>query len=355
MILLLAVGVIALGVSLTIAPASAIGYTGKTASPAAVRASNSAEVKLSSEECVPEVQNLIAGQTNDVGSITIWNDADNLYVKYELDTGCTFGTLHLWVGNDLDNIPVSGGPNPNPVPGQFPYHFDATGSTSHTFTIPLAPLLVDQTDFCGTNLFVVAHAEVTCDGEKETAFGGHFPVNFDSPGRWYFYEDYTICCDETNEPPEVTCETAFGKGGWVFTTDKKSNPENLSSLKLTKNRWGWAINVTADGETTYDLWAGAGLNKTANGTLVGTVTVTKAGDQVTVAYNITSGSMSELHVYASDCKPTTLAPGQYGYTRYFDPGATSHTAEFIIVNDSTCPGDGIWIIAHAVVCSPATE
>ncbi|MCI0449637.1 MAG: hypothetical protein L0Y79_07610, partial [Chlorobi bacterium] len=144
-------------------------------------------------------------------------------------------------------------------------------------------------------------------------------------------------------------ETAFAKGGWVWTTDPKSNPEHLPSLRLTRNRWGWAINLLAPGTYTYDIWAGAGLNKIQNGTLVGTLTIVWNGTSATVTYNITGGCvMEEAHLYAGDPRPTNIAPGQYGNTASFDPPAASHT--FTVPLENTNGTDGVWLIAHAVVC-----
>jgi hypothetical protein len=306
--------------------------------------------------CPTVTWNLTAGQTMDVGSVSVTNDAENVYVTYTLDyPGATFGTLHLWVGNDLLNVPSN--PEGTPVPGQFDKalggaSFDATGLTSYTFTIPFADLsIIDVTQVCGTNLYVVPHAEVTVDAngdgelDNETAFGG------DTPGsgrRWWFYGVYPICC-AFGPPPVPLCETAFAKGGWVWTTDKKSNPENLPSLNLTRNRWGWAINLTTAGTASYDIWAGAGLNKTANGTKVGTLTVDWNGSQATVTYSMSAGYyLSEVHLYAGDAKPVTVAPGQYGNLANFDPNATTFTFN---VDVSDTDGDGVWLIAHAVSCN----
>lgn len=186
--------------------------------------------------------------------------------------------------------------------------------------------------------------------DDETAFGG------DKPGtgpRWWYYGEYKICCPDGPPPVDVVCQTAFAKGGWVFVTDARANPERLPSLNLIRNRWGWAINLQSTGTFTYDLWAGAGLNNTANGTKVGTVTVNFTGLQATVTYTLVDpATMKELHIYAGDLRPTTVAPGQYGYIEYFDPPATTHTATFDL-GDSN--GDGIWIIAHAVSCVPVTK
>lgn len=296
----------------------------------------------------PVVWQLTAGQTINVGTVTVNNDATTLFVTYTLTyPDAVFGTLHLWAGTDLTNLPKTG--QGSPIPGQFPYHFDASGLTTHTFQIPLNDLgIVDVTNSCLLPLYVVTHAEVELPDDDEdghqTAFGG--PIPGGGP-RWWFYGKYCLGCEFLLES---VCTTAFAKGGYVFVTERKSNPENLPSLNLIKNRWGWAINVTATGTTTYDIWAGAGLNKTSNGVLVGTLTVNWDGSNVTVTYNLNAPNvMEEIHIYAGDFKPTTVAPGQYGNLEYFDPKASTYS-KTIAVSDTN--NDGIWVIAHAVSCYP---
>lgn len=304
--------------------------------------------------CGTTTWTLTAGQTIPAGTVTVANDATNIYVTYQIDTAtypsATFGNLHMWVGTTLDNLPKN--KQGIPIPGQFPYTTDATGLTSYTFVIPFQttatvdiPYLCPQT----VPLYVVTHAEVSGLGGSghETAFGGPTPG---TGPRWWFYGQYTTCCDQ---PPVVAvCRTGFGKGGYVFTTDPRANPEGLPSLNLIKNRWGWAINLTAPGNYVYELWAGAGLNKIASGRLAGSVLVNWDGSLVTVTYQLGlptnyGYSMKELHIYAGDTPPTTVAPGQYGYTQYFDPRVKTHTRSFMV---SDTDGDGIWLIAHAVVC-----
>jgi hypothetical protein len=308
------------------------------------------ESALGTEACTDIVWDLTAGQTIKVGTVTVSNDATNLYITYAIDTvnypDCSFGTLQAWVGNDLTNMPST--PGGTPIPGQFPYKQDTGGATSYTFTIPWADLKIqDVKDVCNLALYVVTHAEVNCKDESETAFGGPVGINIKDPGRWWFYGTYYVCC-AGGPPPEVKCTTAFAKGGYVFTTDPKSNPENLPSLGLTKNRWGWAIKLTAPGETLYDIWAGAGLNKTSNGTKVGVLTVNWDGTTATVTYSILAGcAMTEAHLYAGDDAPTTVAPGQYGNLAYFDPPSAFQT--FTVALSDT-KGGGAWLIAHAVVC-----
>ncbi len=320
--------------------------------------------EASAQTCVPQYSTttweLLAGQSIDVGSLTVTNDASNFYVTYTLEgdpaefSSLALGTVHLWVGNDLLNVPANR--NGIPVPGQFPYQASAVGLTSYTFAIPFADLaLVDAKSACGTTLYVVAHAEVTAVGldgaeRRETAFGG------DTTGtgnRWWFYGGYKIqCLCETVQPRLGLCETAYAyagarEGGHVWTTDKKSNPEGMPSINLTRNRWGWAIKLDRPGTYTYRLLAGAGLNKADKATEVGQVFVAWSGAEATVTYSMHAGNtVEETHVYASNATPWTIAPGQYG-------NLATHDAEQVVsLPVLLSPGaDGkAWMIAHAVAC-----
>jgi hypothetical protein len=315
------------------------------------------------EACGTTTWDLTAGQTINVGTVTVSNDTQFVYVNYTLDTvahpGATLGNLHLWIGNDLANIPANS--QGTPVPGQFCQAdggacYDATGLTSYTFAISFADLnIVDVTNACPLSLYVVTHAEVDLDGPSvpghETAFGGPNPG---SGNRWWFYGIYEVCCEQPPNPPVPTCETAFGKsprkdGGYVWTTSKKSNPERYPSLKLTRNRWGWALNMLAPGTYVQDLYAGAGLNDTSKGTLVGTVYVSWSGSQAKVTYKTLPGyTIEEVHLYAKDARPTTTAPGQYGYLDEFDPNVSFYTFLVPLVDFNK---DGVWVITHAVVCA----
>jgi hypothetical protein len=299
-----------------------------------------------------------------VGNIIVWNDAVNLYVKYLFNSPYTAEMLHLWVGCDINKTTTSLPLNPQgtPIPGQFPLSFDLNGGNTHTFTIPQTSTLFSG---CGgvnwgcpnpATIYIVAHCEVgsqTGFSYKGTNCGGDFGTLFGS-NRWGWVSCYTICCDPFNEPPpppEYSSETAFAKplisqGGYVWTFGPNSNPESYPTLTLNRNRWGWAGKIT---KTTlpleFELWAGCGLNNTSNGVLVGNVTITPTG---TITYTATGGCLlSEVHVYLGAVAPTTIAPGQYGNTYYFDPAVTNWSGNF------TLPGDTFfWFIGHAVVKIP---
>jgi hypothetical protein len=108
----------------------------------------------------PVVFSLIAGQHIVAGSVTLDNDADNLYVTYETTDGWMLQEVHLFVGA-LADVPTN--KQNIPVPGKFPYKDDEINSTSQMYVIPL-----DGLSDC---VSVFAHAVVMKDGQDETAWG----------------------------------------------------------------------------------------------------------------------------------------------------------------------------------------
>lgn len=154
--------------------------------------------------------------------------------------------------------------------------------------------------------------------------------------------------DGGNPIETYNCETAFAKGGYVFTSHKKSNPEKLPSLNLKSNRWGWAINLEEEGTTYYKIYAGAGKNDISKGTIVAYLRIIRTGCEVKVLYAIKNGyTLTEAHIYADDLKPTTTAPGQFGNTFSFEGFKNLFETT---INACDTNGDGIWVIAHAVIC-----
>ena len=125
----------------------------------------------------------------DVGDVLVWNDADNLYVKYFVtdEAWCLIET-HLQVATSLDGIPQKNG---NPPPGKFDFSMEHDGIMEYTYAIPL------NWD-AGTELFIAAHAEIQTEGIgpegeiiylDETAWGAG--ENF--PGKnWAMYFMYTV-------------------------------------------------------------------------------------------------------------------------------------------------------------------
>lgn len=308
------------------------------------------------QSCGTQSWPLTAGQTLDVGTVTVENDLKNIYITYRLNAAnypeATFGQLHMWVGNNLANLPTANGA---PIPGRFSKAlggatFDGTGLVEHTFTVSLASLnLPEASQLCQTSLYVVTHAEVDLDGNpvtlgRETAFGGGLAG---TGKRWWFYDQYPVCCDFGDpEPPRM--QTAFAKGTHVWTMADGSNPEGLPSLNLSENRWGWAIYMAEAGEQAYEIWMGAGLNSTEAGVRVGTLYTAWYDGMLTATYQVVNGyALKEVHLYAANDAPTQIAPGQYGHLSTCPEGSSSYTFDVPLTNNAEQPG--IWVIAHAVV------
>jgi len=106
-------------------------------------------------ESDPYTTPLIAGQHITVGVVKVWNDSNNLYVKYEItEEGWCLDETHLAVATSPEGIPQANG---NPPPGQFPYkHENLNCVKSDLYIIQLDEFDVE----CGTNLFIAAHAKV---------------------------------------------------------------------------------------------------------------------------------------------------------------------------------------------------
>ncbi len=95
-----------------------------------------------------------------VGTVSVWNDGTDLYVKYQTTDGWEMTETHLHVAEQLEDIPQTTGGKKgngagNPIPGQFSEGDSyAPPVTEAEFTIPLngwGP---------GTPLFIAAHAGV---------------------------------------------------------------------------------------------------------------------------------------------------------------------------------------------------
>ncbi len=148
--------------------------------------------------CEPHVTDLWAGagqndttKGTNVGTVTISNDVNNLYVTYDITSpNCYLTELHVYAGAEG---PGSG------APGKFPYKevFSEPYPTSYTFTIPLSDLGNPANE---TMLYVAAHAKTCCEvdtfAQCETAWGwgvNDFSFfNFNTK-KWGWVIDYTVC------------------------------------------------------------------------------------------------------------------------------------------------------------------
>ncbi|WP_042702678.1 hypothetical protein [Thermococcus sp. PK] len=108
--------------------------------------------RVSVEAATPERFPLYAGQHTLVGEVLVWNDGENLHVKYTItESGWYLVETHLEVATNLGDIPQTR--NGNPIPGHFTYKNESHtfGTTEYTYTLPLDG---------GEILYIAAHAVV---------------------------------------------------------------------------------------------------------------------------------------------------------------------------------------------------
>jgi hypothetical protein len=122
----LAYALVALSLLLVLLPAMAVAHT----------------------EAAPYEVPLIAGQNSTIGTVSVWNDATSLYVKF-VSTGDCLKETHVAVATNPADIPQT--KKGNPIPGQFEYSDPHACVLQYTYEIPLT------WDF-GEDLYIAAHA-----------------------------------------------------------------------------------------------------------------------------------------------------------------------------------------------------
>jgi hypothetical protein len=154
--------------------------------------------------CSKQKWPLWAGRKIPAGNLTVENDAKFLYVTYT--TTGSFNGLHLWAGINMNTMPMTAASVDKktgkvtagvPVPGKFPYKFEAAGANTYTFKIALSS--ISGYARFGDKVYVVAHAETVLADTTETSFGGTKEENMMDAGRWYYWDVYqTVACTLTN-------------------------------------------------------------------------------------------------------------------------------------------------------------
>ena len=141
-----------------------------------------------------EIHSLMAGQNIKVGDVSVWNDADHLYVKYETTDGWYLIGSHVHFATSLDGIPQIIG---NPIPGEFDYAMEHDPEVfKYTYEIALNALEP------GT-VYIATHADVLLLDQKgkiiqeETAWGDGEDFSGDNWATYFTYET-------DNVPPSIS-------------------------------------------------------------------------------------------------------------------------------------------------------
>jgi len=126
---------------------------------------------------------LFGGQTIPVGTLSITNDENNLYVTYSTHDAWFITQTHLYVGA-LENMPVN--KSNTPIPGQFPNkttHSD--GTTIFMYTIPWASLPDCYIIAAHASVVKIENGSVV---QTETAWSDG--TAFENTNRWGSYTNY---------------------------------------------------------------------------------------------------------------------------------------------------------------------
>jgi hypothetical protein len=294
----------------------------------------------------PKVVTLYAGQSIDAGTVTVTNDASNLYVTFTATAPWLLSQTHVHVADSLAGIPQT--KTGNPKIGNFAYQTTHVPATStFTYSISKSALSLDVNQ----SVVIAAHAVVDqLDGSgnpiaNETGWGDGF--QFNPKGSWAMYFNY-IWQDCVNEAVDSTTETAFAYG-----------QENATCFDQfdTANRWGWTNGPLAEGSYTFDIYAAAGQCVLSKGTLVGTLDVNYSAGKATITYKMVGSNpvtglqytLTETHLYVgseplarNNQGEPTVAPGQFPY---INPELNSTSRTYTI---SGLSGE-IYVVAHATV------
>jgi hypothetical protein len=175
-----------------------------------------AAIPAAAQTCgTPQAVNLIAGQSNVAGSVTVSNTSGKLVVTYSTSSGWTMSKTQLAVAASLSGIPTNA--SGNPIPGHFAYKSeDSPAVTSVTHEIDL-----DAEGFVlGQTIYIAAQADVQNGSGSEGAWaqGTRFK---ETRGNWAMYFTYRIqACAWTIQPGDFRTQT---QGGWG-TACRGQNP-----------------------------------------------------------------------------------------------------------------------------------
>lgn len=238
------------------------------------------------------VYTLFAGQTINIGTLTVSNDADSIYVTYATQNGWVLNETHLYVGAP-GGIPVNNAGNP--TVGLFPYNATHNGITTYTVAVPINPAL--------SCYAIAAHASVSLLGpnntviQSETAWSNGQPIN--QTGNWATYSTYCL----------LDC------GGCTYQT------------------------------VHYNYFAGQNI-------LVGTLDVTNDAQNLYVTYHFTgSWYAGATHLYVGSAAGLPVngqnvpVPGHFPYSTIHNPMVQSYTYTIPLASLDPC----YIIAAHADV------
>jgi len=303
------------------------------------------EIKASTVYCgTPMVTNIYKGDgTTSYGTVTVGNDAENLYITYALTGDWTINSVgdkwkigvHAFVGSQAELLKTHEGiefltdETVHLWENNLPYKYEPSspGLKEYTFTIPRTLI----TENCP---YIIALVDIR-NSVTNQVITDLSAKPLTKCVAFYFKYCLQYC----------KCETAYAKA-----------PEPQSTCFLTlsgvnSNNWGWSNKVEAPGTYEWPIWAGAGQCNTSKATEVGKLKVVYDGKYVNVSYNLNNGfHLTETHLWIGkdylnnkNGKYIT-APGQFGNMHEGLLGASSDSYGPIEISAP------FYIAAHSGVC-----
>lgn len=248
----------------------------------------------------------------------------------------------------------------NPQNGLFPYvSGDITGATYHEERVTIASDFVCPA--LDLTLAFAAHATmrrlIVGTDEYVTQTGWSEGPRITENGAWATSDTLTLTCDCSGGGGGVgedDCETAYAYGGEDATCFVNA-PAGFFEEEF--KRWGWTNGPLNVGSYEFVVYAGAGQCDRDKGVDVGYVTVDYGDENVNVQFTIDVDEwfMTEFQLFVSDEKVPRLGNGK----QTVGPGAytiVDEAATGVSTRAYSLPatGDDIYVIAHAVVCTPGT-
>lgn len=286
----------------------------------------------------PLIANLVDfNETFIAGTTTIGNDANKLYVNFELTGDWWIQSAVLFAGP----ASVAGTIYPDGS-GQFapwnwvsPYRHDffpMENTQTHLYEIDLNVL-----DNC---FIIVAFISAKNLSTNESKFiWGKSLLKVSG-----YYIEY---CKQSCAPPPSPlggCETAYAYGNNYATCFL-----NIPGVK--SNNWGWSNGPIGPGTYSWPIYAGAGQCNIGNGILVGTLNVNYTPPAATVTYSMLTGYvLNATHLYVGNqILPKkngkyTTAPGQFPYKH-----GSLNGVPFDSFTINGLSGN-IYVVAHSEAC-----
>jgi len=183
-------------------------------------------------EDAPFMTTLFAGQDIDVGTVSVWNDDEYLYVTYETTGGWKMTEIHLAVVTEFKNFPTNKAGNPKV--GHFRYSEENIFTDTWEEIIKLSVIPV----VAGQELFIAAHAVVADTSiTKEEVVVSRLGIDAYGP------LDHYASLESVDWGSLKSAVPTFVHSSWPWKTDPDGatwiSTAYHTELPVANNSWRW--------------------------------------------------------------------------------------------------------------------